>query len=199
MERGESYSSVSILLGRNRSYLQQFIKRGTPRRLNEGDRRILAAHFGIAEELLAGGAREAAGASGPAFRSVRCLMLGETKAAPRPGANLGAVNVDPAWLGQLGVTAENISFCRVEDDAMAPTLLSGDEIMIDHGDHDVTGRAGLFVLRLDQALLIRNVARDAGYRFSIQTGDANVNPFNEIDAKRVEIIGRVIWKARKLF
>ncbi|MFA9200485.1 MAG: DUF72 domain-containing protein, partial [Cypionkella sp.] len=34
---------------RNPTYIQQFIKRGVPRRLSEEDRRRLAAHFGVGE------------------------------------------------------------------------------------------------------------------------------------------------------
>jgi len=56
--RGEDYASLSRLLGRNASYVQQFIKRGVPRRLSESDRRILASHFGIAEHLLGGPTEE---------------------------------------------------------------------------------------------------------------------------------------------
>ena len=56
--RGEDYASLSRLLGRNASYVQQFIKRGVPRRLSESDRRILSRHFGIAEHLLGGPAEE---------------------------------------------------------------------------------------------------------------------------------------------
>jgi hypothetical protein len=56
--RGEDYASLSRLLGRNASYVQQFIKRGVPRRLSESDRHILASHFGIAEHLLGGPAEE---------------------------------------------------------------------------------------------------------------------------------------------
>ena len=36
-ERGESYSSVSRLLSRNPAYIQQFIKRGSPTRLDDSD------------------------------------------------------------------------------------------------------------------------------------------------------------------
>ena len=41
-ERGEDYVGLSRLLGRNAAYVQQYIKRGTPRRLAEDDRRLLA-------------------------------------------------------------------------------------------------------------------------------------------------------------
>ena len=41
-ERGASLSELSRLLGRNPAYMQQFIERGSPRRLSEGDRATLA-------------------------------------------------------------------------------------------------------------------------------------------------------------
>ena len=52
--RGEDYASLSRLLGRNPAYIQQFIHRGSPRRLAEEDRRRLAAYLGIDESLLGG-------------------------------------------------------------------------------------------------------------------------------------------------
>ncbi len=42
-ERRASLASLSELLGRNASYLQQFIKKGSPKKLEEGDRKTLAA------------------------------------------------------------------------------------------------------------------------------------------------------------
>jgi hypothetical protein len=48
-ERGEDYASISRLLGRNAAYSQQFIKRGTPRRLQGKDRKLLAQYFGVSD------------------------------------------------------------------------------------------------------------------------------------------------------
>ena len=48
-ERGASLSSLSEMLGRNPSYLQQFIRKGSPRKLEEGDRATLAEFFGVGE------------------------------------------------------------------------------------------------------------------------------------------------------
>ena len=53
-ERGVSLSSLSALIGRNASYLQQFVRKGSPRKLEEGDRLTLARFFGVAESLLLG-------------------------------------------------------------------------------------------------------------------------------------------------
>lgn len=53
-ENREDYSAMSRMIGRNPSYIQQFIKRGSPRMLNETDRRMLARHFQIDEARLGG-------------------------------------------------------------------------------------------------------------------------------------------------
>ena len=53
-ERGEDYASLSRLIGRNPAYIQQFIKRGVPRKLDEADRTTLARYFGVDEAMLGG-------------------------------------------------------------------------------------------------------------------------------------------------
>lgn len=50
--RGVSLSALSELLGRNPSYLQQFIRKGSPRKLEEQDRATLARFLGVGEEEL---------------------------------------------------------------------------------------------------------------------------------------------------
>lgn len=53
---GESLAELSRMIGRNPAYLQQFVKRGSPRRLPEDERLALAMHFGVDEREL--GARD---------------------------------------------------------------------------------------------------------------------------------------------
>lgn len=55
-ERGESLSALSRKIGRNVAYLQQYIERGTPKRLPEEERRMLAIALEIDERRL--GARD---------------------------------------------------------------------------------------------------------------------------------------------
>ena len=76
-ERGEDYAGLSRLIGRNAAYIQQFIKRGTPRRLAEADRRILARYFGVAEAMLGAPDTE----PGPGLRPVPRLDV-DVAAAP---------------------------------------------------------------------------------------------------------------------
>ena len=51
-ERGVSLAALSDLLGRNSSYLQQFIRKGSPRKLEEQDRATLARFLGVGENEL---------------------------------------------------------------------------------------------------------------------------------------------------
>jgi hypothetical protein len=55
-EQGKSLAMLSAVIGRNAAYLQQFVRRGSPRRLPEEERRHLAIYLNIDEREL--GARE---------------------------------------------------------------------------------------------------------------------------------------------
>jgi len=54
--RGDTLSGLSRMLGRNAAYLQQFVSRGSPAKLDEDDRLTLAQYFAIDEREL--GARD---------------------------------------------------------------------------------------------------------------------------------------------
>ena len=54
LKGGYGYASISRLLGRNPAYVQQFIKRGSPRKLDDQDRKTLACFFGVDEQVLGG-------------------------------------------------------------------------------------------------------------------------------------------------
>lgn len=55
-DRGESLANLSALIGRNAAYLQQFVGRGSPKRLDDHDRLFLAKFLNVDERLL--GARD---------------------------------------------------------------------------------------------------------------------------------------------
>ena len=77
-ERGENFASLSRLIGRNDAYIQQYLRKGTPRQLKERERRTLARYFQIPESLLGGMPDDDAAAYGqlvPVMRSaVRAFL-----------------------------------------------------------------------------------------------------------------------------
>lgn len=51
-ERGVSLSRLSAVIGRNAAYVQQYVRRGSPRVLPELDRRLIACYLDIDERSL---------------------------------------------------------------------------------------------------------------------------------------------------
>src|SRR5690349_18539310 len=62
-ERGDDFAGLSRMLGKNPAYIQQYVRRGVPRRLGEDERRKLARYFGVAEALLGGPEPESSAAA----------------------------------------------------------------------------------------------------------------------------------------
>jgi phage repressor protein C with HTH and peptisase S24 domain len=198
-ERGEDYSGLSRLLGRNPAYVQQYIKRGTPRRLAEEDRRLLACYFGIAEEAL-GGPAEAAAPGG--MVAVPRLDVG---ASAGPGAfageekKAGHIAFDPSWLRRIAGDPARLSLIRVQGDSMAPTLADGDEILVDAGDAADRLRDGIYVLRIDDALVVKRIARSPdGARVSVRSDNEAYPSWPDCAPGTLHIVGRVVWAGRRI-
>ncbi|MBP5352553.1 MAG: hypothetical protein J6Y91_02155 [Alphaproteobacteria bacterium] len=51
-EKGYNYARVSLAIGKNIAYIQQFIKNGSPRRLGEVERKKMAALLQVDEQEL---------------------------------------------------------------------------------------------------------------------------------------------------
>ena len=199
-QRGEDYASLSRLLGRNAAYVQQYIKRGTPKRLDERDRRLLARYFNVDEVQLGGPPAE------PRLEqdmiAIRRLDLG---ASAGPGAldsdesDRGSIAFDPSWLRRLGVgDSGKLSLIRVEGDSMAPTLSDGDEILVDTGDSASRLRDGIYVLRIDDALVVKRLALGPGKRVSVRSDNEAYPGWPDCDLKSIALIGRVVWSGRRI-
>ena len=198
-ERGEDFSSLSRLLGRNAAYMQQYIKRGIPRKLAEEDRRLLAQYFGVPESLLGG--PEAASPSA-ALVTVPQLDVGASAGA---GALTGEESTrshlafDPKWLRRIAGDPKQLSMIRVEGDSMLPTLSDGDEILVDRGDAAGRVRDGIYVLRMEGALMVKRLALNPSARRITVASDNPAYPsWADCDAASIDIVGRVVWVGRKL-
>ena len=198
-ERGEDYAGLSRLIGRNAAYVQQYIKRGTPKRLAERDRRILARYFDVPEQLLGGSDVP----SGGDHVAVPQLDVGAS-AGPGavPGEELAQSHIafDPRWLRRLGAgDASQLSIIRVEGDSMAPTLAHGDEILVDRADAADRLRDGIYVLRREEAVMVKRLALDpSGRQVTIHSDNPAYPSWPGCDLSSVHVVGRVVWCGRKL-
>jgi hypothetical protein len=203
---GENYADLSRLIGRNAAYIQQFIKRGTPRKLDEADRRVLARYFGVPESMLGGAddtAAQPARVRGlPAVVAVPRLALGASAGVGSLDEDERAAGVmafDAHWLRHLGVRPQRVSIIRVNGESMAPTLNDGDDIMVDHDDSADRLRDGVYVLRLDGVLMVKRVALGPMRgQFNVLSDNPQYPDWHDVDRSLVTIVGRVVWFGKKV-
>lgn len=204
-ERGIDYARLSAVVGRNPAYIQQYIKRGSPRRLAEQDRARIAAYLGVPEAMLGGPVQRVAvpaRARGRDMVLVPKLAIGASAGA---GASVdgeaveGEVAFDPKWLRDLGADARALSIIRVEGDSMAPTLNDGDDILVDGGDAAARLRDGIYVLRMDDVLMVKRVARAPGPgRISVISDNIQYRSWDDLPMSAVQLVGRVVWTGRRV-
>jgi phage repressor protein C with HTH and peptisase S24 domain len=186
---GASLSALSRMIGRNPAYLQQYVRRGSPRVLPEEERRRLAGFFGVGEGELGG----VAGMTPVALRVPRL----DVAASAGPGSlvddevMLGADAIDPALMRRLALKGE-AAIIRVRGDSMEPGLLEGDQILVDTGDRVPNARGGVFVIRIEEAVMVKRVALRDG-RLTVRSDNPAAAP---VPAGEAQVIGRVVWLMR---
>jgi phage repressor protein C with HTH and peptisase S24 domain len=200
-DRGEDFAGLSRMLGRNPAYIQQFVRRGVPKKLKEEERKKLARFFSIPESLLGGPPEIEPGPAGlvPVKRTLVEASAGPGRVAGEERAR-PYFAFDERWLKALTASApSNLSIIRVEGDSMAPTLNAGDDILVDTGDSMERLRDGIYVLRADDVLVVKRLAiHPTGRRVTVQSDNPAYPDWPDCDLDAVHCIGRVIWAGRKI-
>ena len=187
-QAGVSLAALSRMLGRNDAYLQQFVHRGSPRTLAEGDRRRLAEFFGVPETRL-GAPKEA----GPLLMPRLAVA-----ASAGPGATvdddvmIGVEALDRQLARRLGLSDGTASVIRVRGDSMAPGLMDGDHLVVDQKDTRPGARGGLYIIRIGDALMVKRVC--ATPQGLVATSDNPAAP--PVPDGPITVVGRVVWQMR---
>lgn len=200
-ERGVSLASLSRLIGKNASYLQQFLRKGSPRKLEENDRAVLARFFGVAETELRGPQEKYA--DDPNTDKVSWIDIPRLPlhASAGPGAAvegedaIGSFRFSARWLRDQGLQPGRLSAIAVRGDSMEPTLRDGDEILVDQTPR--AWRDGIHVVRLDGALVVKRLDTSLPGRVRLLS-DNEVYPAIVRTHDDVDVIGRVVWKSGRL-
>ncbi len=184
--RGTSLAALSTMLGRNVAYLQQFVGRGSPKRLAEDDRRTLAAFFGVEESVLGG---TAAGAAMIEVPWIAVSAAAGAGADPGSERRLRPERFSPETLMAVGIAPRTASIITARGDSMAPTILDGDRLVVDGGDRNVGRTGAILVLRRDGDLLVKRVIAQQGM-LTLMSDNPAYAPVT-VSAEAVQPIGRV--------
>jgi phage repressor protein C with HTH and peptisase S24 domain len=200
-ERREDFAGLSRMLGRNAAYIQQYVRRGVPKRLKEEERRKLARYFSIPETLLGGPPESEQPGTG-----LLTVKRHPVSVSAGPGAvvteELGKpyFAFDERWLKALTPSQPSkLSIVRVEGDSMAPTLNAGDDILVDLGDAAGRLRDGIYVLRIDDAVVVKRLAlHPTVRRVTVQSDNPAYPDWPDCSLEDIRVIGRVIWSGRRI-
>ena len=207
---GDRYAAISKLLGRNAAYVQQFIKRGTPKKLDEEDRQILAEYYGVDQQTL--GAPDKFAKPTKRTRGMGLEKIGDLIKIPKlaVGASAGAgaltgseLPIDEMafgekWLRRLCHDPSQLSLIAVTGDSMSPTLSDGDDIMVDRSAATTPLRDSIYVLRMDDALMVKRLAIAPDRSLSVISDNPQFRDWDNVDPANIDVIGRVVWTGRKL-
>lgn len=213
-DNGLDMKSLSLALGKNHAYLQQYLERGIPKELNERSRMLLAKQLNVNEAELGGprGARPGrsdagifeqipeidvhAGAGGGGFTAL------ETHSANGMSFSREVVRDHwrlPDWLlYSLNAKSGNLAAFPVQGDSMSPTLLDGDVVFVDTRIRQPSP-PGLFVLADEfGGVIVKRLEVSSG------PGDENVmvrvgsdNPHHmtkELRLDEISIVGRYVGR-----
>jgi len=221
-DRDTDLKHASIAVGRNAAYLHQFIFRGTPRVLPEDLRKALATLLGVPQESLRH--RQipprkprskplAQHDSAPMLVKSRlpegysAIAEIDVRASAGPGAlEEGLEETKETWLfpdpivrHEFRARPADLRMIAIDGDSMEPLLASGDRILIDTSQRTPVP-PGIFVIWDGMGLVakrIEHVPSSDPPKVVIRSVNPDY-PTYERDGEEVNIIGRVVWAAKRL-
>jgi hypothetical protein len=132
--RGLTMAKLSRLMGRNGSYLFQFLKRGSPVELHEDDRKVLASVLGLDENLLRVNTTDVANMPGAGIVSRRVAIAG-SKDLPlhrvsNPGKRMlySKIAKDVCVRPPIQVDADKAFAVLIASDDLKPVWRAGDTV-----------------------------------------------------------------------
>lgn len=203
-ERGLDYRTVSIELGRNHAYMQQFMERGIPAKLKEHDRIRLAEMLNLPEELLGAPAKPSGGKT-PA-RPAGDIPNFTIHAGMGPG---GALSVlanedgeiysefsDGFWSFPDAVkrgwrNLSRIYAMPVTGDSMEPTLPGGSFAFVDTS-HNVPAPEDIYAIDYGDGLMIKRVKLIPRSEKVMIISDNERYGTDELLREEVTVYGRVV-------
>lgn len=200
LDSREDMQSLSIKVGKNRTYLQQYIRRSQPKHLPAEVAMKLGQLIKINwQEFVSPDLSNLTVSSQPNQRSIAEL---DVRAAAGPGA-LNEVESPIAYWGfpsetvqVMGGNIDDIRIIRVDGDSMEPALYSGDRVAV-----DCTRRApsppGIYVLYDGAGLIIKRLESMPDGMVKISSENSNYSTTTQpLDA--LDIKGRVVWMSRAI-
>jgi len=202
LDSREDMQSLSLAAGKNRTYLQQYIRRGQPKHLPADvalavcDKVNLDWQEFVSPKI----AQVSAGSKGS--NKTRSIPELDVRAAAGPGA-LNDAEAPVAWwafppeqIQAMGGAINDLAIIRVDGDSMTPLLQPGDRVCVDCS-RKAPSPPGVFVLWDGAGLVIKRLEALPDEKIRISSANTDYGT-TEQPLDSVEIKGRVVWMSRSL-
>ncbi|PRX10271.1 UNVERIFIED_ORG: phage repressor protein C with HTH and peptisase S24 domain [Martelella mediterranea] len=201
-ERGLTYKQVSLALGKNHAYMQQYVERGVPTTLKERTRSQLAELLDIPEEDI-GGPQHGKPApvpegdvpnltihSGAGNGGLLHIAVDENGNVRDP-ANTDGFWSFPQSVKNLWRSMGNTYAFPVIGDSMHPTITSGSYVFIDTG-HKNPAPEDIYAINYGDGLMVKRIALVPRSDKVRVISDNDRYPDYELLRTDLEVYGRVI-------
>lgn len=200
LSSGHTFREISLKIGRKDSYIQQYIKYGFPKRLNEVDRKKVCQLLNIDEKELIDDDLLKSGITDNSL-----LKLDEIGSSPKdfvlidicnPNANtkeqiIGRLAVNyKEFFGWFNGNPDNTKIIRLNSDSMEPSFPTGCLIIYDSSVTEYAGE-GLYVIKFDEQIMLRRIQRTSEDSYYLKSENPRYQDIR-CAASEIEIYGRAI-------
>lgn len=136
------------------------------------------------------------------------VPLYDVQAAAGHGAVVGLESVTDmllfkrVWIHQeLHANPSDLYLIHVDGESMEPTLRPGDVILVDRRNAQAVPRDGIYVMRMDDTLLVKRLQRLPGRKVKVTSDNPAYDPFElslDDPGDDLAVIGRVVWSGRRM-
>ena len=201
--KGYTYRDISLKIGRKDSYIQQYVKYGLPRRLNELDRKKLCQILNMNEDDLIDDELKSTtdsytgniglGSAEVAARDYIDVDILSYKASNKyQGEIIGKMWLNYTEFGNWCYTNPyNLKIIRQDSDSMEPSITSGNLVIYDSSIRDYIGD-GIYIVRIGAIVQVKRIQMESGLLFTIKSDN---DLYEDINYHRedIEIMGRATY------
>ena len=217
-EKGFSLNALSLQLGKNSTYLFHFIKRHSPKRLDETTRRKLANILNVPEQNLCDFPLPPSLIQDKLSTISSLLSFGKNKTDSLVAIDVIDMNgpekgrfeqIKKNIIGQIFLSAEvaalytstqpeYLKIIRVAGESMSPTINPGDIIWIDTS-YSIPSSDGVYLLSTGSDTIIRRLQLSPfDNAVDVLSDNKAYRSFNVSDFKNLHICGKVIFISHKV-
>lgn len=193
--KGESYRSVSVLLGRNEAYIQQYIYRTSPKNLNVEDALRIADYFDVPFASLFGPQAD----EFAEITNIRVPFCSDSSSYVSVDHLENYVECNPILFGDIDLRDGSFFLLRIEGHDKSPVIDTGGIALVRLMSIAWPETSGMYAIKVDGELVVRQVTSQAGVGYVIVWGDGP--SYSGLAEKKINIdrvVGQVVWAANTL-